>query len=113
VIYGDGEQSRDFTFVHNAVHANLLAARCPTPLGGRPINVACGQRVTVNELAVLMARLYERPDLTPVHEGDRAGDVKHSLADMGLARELLGYRPIVDFAAGLAPTVAWYRQTMK
>jgi nucleoside-diphosphate-sugar epimerase len=111
VIFGDGEQSRDFTYVDNAVHANLLAARCPRPLEGAVINVACGQRVTINGLATMMGRLLGRPDLEPIHKDERAGDVKHSLADLSAARELLGYEPIVEFNTGLEPTVAWYRQT--
>jgi nucleoside-diphosphate-sugar epimerase len=112
VIYGDGEQSRDFTFVANAVHANLLAARSATPLHGEVINVACGQRVTVNELAALVLELYQRSDLPVVHEPQRAGDVKHSVADLTRAKALLGYEPVVDFAAGLAPTLAWYQSVL-
>src|SRR5687768_12825454 len=82
VIYGDGEQSRDFTFVANAVHANLLAARSAQPLRGAVTNVAVGRRVSVNELATSMAKILGRPDLMPVFEPPRAGDVKHSLADL-------------------------------
>lgn len=109
MIFGDGQQSRDFTFVDNAVHANLLAARRPERLDGEVINVACGERVTVNELATQMAQMLGRPDLTPVYAEERAGDVKHSLADLSLADAMLGYRPLVSFAAGLEPTVRWYR----
>jgi nucleoside-diphosphate-sugar epimerase len=112
VIFGNGDQSRDFTYVGNAVHANLLAAGCPEPIGGRVINVACGQRVTVNELAVLMARMLGKPHLGPVHQAERAGDVKHSQADLGVARRVLGYEPIVSFEQGLEPTVQWYQQVM-
>jgi nucleoside-diphosphate-sugar epimerase len=108
VIYGDGEQSRDFTFVHNAVQANLLAARCERAVGGRVVNVACGLRVTVNELAKQMATMIGRPELGPVYAPERAGDVKHSLADLSRAREVLGYEPIVGFEAGLRETVKWY-----
>ena len=111
-IFGDGEQSRDFTFVDNAVHANLLAARSTRRIGGEVINVACAQRVTVNQLAVLMAQLLGRPDLKATHQPERAGDVKDSLADLSLAQQALGYRPVVDFAAGLKPTVEWYRAVM-
>lgn len=107
-IYGDGEQSRDFTFVDNAVHANLLAARREKPLNGAVINVACGLRITVNELAERMAAMVGKPHLQPIHEAERAGDVKHSLADMTRAEHLLGYQPIVDFETGLKPTVEWY-----
>jgi nucleoside-diphosphate-sugar epimerase len=112
VIYGDGEQSRDFTFVHNAVHANLLAARSDRPLAGEVINIACGQRITVNQLAEMVTAILEQKDLKPVHKPERAGDVKHSLADLTRARQLIGYRPIVDFQPGLEQTLHWYRQTM-
>ena len=112
-IYGDGEQSRDFTYIDNVVHANLLAAGAERRLSGAVINVACGDRISVNELAQKMASLLGRPDLTPRHEPDRAGDVKHSLADLTLADSLLGYRPIVSFDAGLKETVAWYSETAK
>ncbi len=109
VIYGDGEQSRDFTFVDNAVHANLLAARAKGPLWGQVVNVACGQRVTVNELARLMGQTMGQPHLKAVYQTERPGDVKHSLADLSLAESVLGYRPIVDFAAGLEVTVKWFQ----
>lgn len=112
MIHGDGEQSRDFTFVDNAVHANLLAAGQPKPLGGQVLNVACGQRVTVNELAQQMAEALGRPDLAAEHGPERAGDVKHSLADLGATAAALDYQPIVPFDAGLVPTIAWYRQSL-
>ena len=109
-IYGDGEQSRDFTFVDNAVHANLLAARREQPIKGAVMNIACGDRVSVNQLATDMAALLQRPDLVPIYHPDRAGDVKHSQADLSVAKQLIGYTPIVPFAAGLAATVKWYQQ---
>jgi nucleoside-diphosphate-sugar epimerase len=111
-IYGDGEQSRDFTYVDNVVHANLLAARRKQRLEGVAINIACGSRITISELARRMARWLGRDDLTPIHAPERAGDVKHSLADLRRAKEILGYEPIVDFAAGLAATMQWYRGAM-
>jgi nucleoside-diphosphate-sugar epimerase len=109
VIYGDGEQSRDFTFVRNAVHANLLAARHPTPLEGIVLNVGCGHQISVNQLAEVMAKALGRPDLKPVHEAERAGDIKHSFADLTRSRGTLKYSPIVDFEPGLAETVEWYK----
>lgn len=109
VIFGDGEQTRDFAFVDNAVHANLLAARAARRINGEVMNIACGRRVTINELARQMASLLGRPDLAAVHQPERAGDVKHSLADLKLARELIGYEPVVDLEKGLAATVEWYR----
>lgn len=107
IIFGDGEQSRDFTYVHNVVHANLLAARSQKPIGGEVINVACGQRITVNELANMMIDIVGKK-LTPEYQPERAGDVKHSLADLTKARQILGYEPIVAFRPGLEETVKWY-----
>jgi nucleoside-diphosphate-sugar epimerase len=113
VIYGDGLQSRDFTHVTNVVHANLLAARRAQPLSGEVINVGCGARISVNQLAVEMARMLGRPDLAPIHEAERVGDIKHSFADLARSRELLAYEPIVTFEPGLQNSVAWYVQTMR
>ena len=108
-IHGDGLQSRDFTFVENAFHANLLAARCSNRLGGAAMNVACGQSITVNQLLASMARLFGRT-ASPRYVATRSGDVKHSLADLTLARRLIGYESIVPFELGLAATCTWYRQ---
>jgi UDP-glucose 4-epimerase len=112
LIFGDGEQSRDFTFVDNAVHANLLAARCPNPIGGEVLNVACAARITVNELATMMAAMMGHADLAPRHEPERAGDVKHSLADLARVTATLGYQPIVSFEDGLKATVQWYQSVL-
>jgi len=111
-IFGDGEQSRDFTFVDNAVHANLLAARCEQKIGGEVMNVACGERVTVNQLAATMAELFGCPERTPCYQDERAGDVKHSLADLSRTQATLGYTPLVGFADGLGPTCRCYSETM-
>ena len=108
-IFGDGEQSRDFTYVDNVVHANLLAARCDKRLDAAAINIACGARITVTELAVQMTKGMNRPDLTPVYAEDRPGDVRHSVADLGAAKKLLGYSPIVAFSPGLSATLQWYK----
>jgi len=111
-IFGDGTQSRDFTHVDNAVHANLLAARSPRPLAGEVINIACGQRVTVTELAQQAAAALGRPELMPVYAAERTGDVKHSVADLTRAKEILSYQPIVPFSEGLRQTLDWYRQAV-
>ena len=111
-IFGDGLQSRDFTLVDNAVHANLLAARSAKPIGGEVINIACGRSINLNQLASMMAGLLGRPDLKAIYAPERAGDVKHSLADLTRAETMLGYEPIVDFESGLKPTVAWYRSAL-
>jgi nucleoside-diphosphate-sugar epimerase len=109
-IFGDGEQSRDFTYVANAVHANLLAAVRSERLGGEVLNVGCARAITVNELACAMANALGHPELgDPLYEPTRAGDVKHSLADLSLTRATLGYEPVMSFEDGLRKTMEWYR----
>jgi len=112
VIYGDGEQSRDFTYIDNVVHANLLAARRAKPIAGEVINVGCGGQISVKELAQKIARMLGRPDLKPDYQPERAGDIKHSFADLARARSLLAYEPVAPFDAGLEKTLAWYRSVM-
>lgn len=110
-IYGDGEQSRDFTFIENVVHGNLLAASAPADkVAGKVFNVATGTRITLNETYRLLQKLigYES---APKYEGERTGDVKHSLADISAAKAALGYEPQVSFEEGLKRTVAWYSET--
>lgn len=107
-IHGDGEQSRDFTYIDNVVSANMLAATAQDP-GGRTMNVACGERATLNELYALI-REEIGSDIEPIHGPPRPGDVKHSLADIDLADRVLGYRPLVDFREGLQATVRWYKE---
>jgi len=111
-IFGDGEQSRDFTFVHNAVQANLLAAKRDKPIEGEVLNVGTGGRISVNQLAEKMAMAMGRPELRPIYESERAGDIKHSFADLKRTRAVLGYEPIVGFATGLEETMAWYRTVL-
>jgi nucleoside-diphosphate-sugar epimerase len=109
-IFGDGRQTRDFTYVDNVVHANLLAARRAKPLGGQVINVAMGRQVSVNELHEQMAELHGLADAQAIYQPPRRGDVLHSLADISRARRELDYKPLVDFREGLQQTVDWYRQ---
>ena len=111
-IHGDGEQSRDFTFVHNAVHANLCAARCSHPLQGGVFNTACAHRISVNALFEKMAVLLGKEGICPNYVDPRAGDVRMSLADISKGREVIGYEPLVGFDQGLAVTVEWYRQVL-
>ncbi len=106
VVYGDGAQSRDFCFIDNVVSANLLAADAPGA-PGRVFNVACGQAISLNEVLTLIEAIIERP-IERRHEPARAGDVKHSLADIAAARSVLGYDPSVTFAEGLRRTVRWF-----
>ena len=113
-IFGDGETTRDFCFVANVVQANLLAATAVDPAAARQVyNVAAGGRMSLNELYRVMSDLtHERhPEVRvppPVHLDFRAGDVRHSQADIGKARRLLGYEPTYDTRAGLAESFAWY-----
>lgn len=104
--------SRDFTYVANAVHANLLAMRSKKPINGEVINVACGIKITIEQLARTIAELLGREDLEPIMGPARAGDVKESLAGLDKAKAVLGYEPIVDFDSGLAQTLDWYKQQL-
>jgi UDP-N-acetylglucosamine/UDP-N-acetyl-alpha-D-glucosaminouronate 4-epimerase len=106
-IYGDGEQTRDFTYVANVVDGVLRACHA-AGVGGRTINVATGGRISLNELLRTLCELTGT-DVRAHHEEARAGDVKHSQADIGLARALLGYAPTVELREGLGRTLGWYR----
>ncbi|MBN2431683.1 MAG: SDR family oxidoreductase [Acidobacteria bacterium] len=108
IVYGDGNQSRDFTFVDNVVRANLLAVRAPVEATGRVFNIACGERLDLNALVAALNRILGK-DLPPRFQDFRPGDVMHSLADITLAGQLLGYSPIIPLEKGLAITVDWYR----
>jgi UDP-glucose 4-epimerase len=108
VIYGDGRQSRDFTYVENVVHGNLRALQAKG-LCGQVVNVATGHRVTLKQLLSAMAGEIGVPARAN-HLPARAGDVRHSLADIARAKKLLGYRPVVDFETGLRATIDWYRE---
>ncbi len=110
VIYGDGEHSRDFTFVENVVEANLRAAESTQAIG-QIINVANGQRTTLNELLNVLKSVTGRTEVQPDYREARAGDVRHSLADITLARELLGYEPRVGLKEGLQLTIDWWKQS--
>lgn len=107
-IFGDGEQSRDFTFVDNVVSANILG--CQANLGGaRVYNVACGDRYTLNHLYARLKKLIGS-GVEPNYGPPRTGDVKHSMAAVGRAEKELGYKTIVDFEEGLDRTVRWYKE---
>lgn len=108
-IFGDGEQSRDFTYIDNVVHANLLAADAPAErAAGQMMNVATGTRSTLNETFRIL-REFTGYRGEPKYDAPRSGDIVDSLADIQLAGQLLGYSPIVDFREGLRRTVDWYR----
>jgi UDP-glucose 4-epimerase len=107
-IVGDGEQTRDFTYVSNIVDGVLRAVTAPEA-SGEVINVATARQISINELATTLGAVIGT-SLPPVHADERVGDVRHSLADISKARELLGYEPEVDLEEGLRRTVDWYRR---
>ena len=106
-VYGDGQQSRDFTYIDNVVEANLLAARAKET-HGEVVNVACGEAVTVNAIIDTINELLGK-NVRPVYAPVRPGDVKHSLADITAARKLIGFKPVVLFREGLEKSIDWYR----
>jgi nucleoside-diphosphate-sugar epimerase len=106
VIYGDGKQSRDFTYIDNVVHANLLALSAKH-LHGEVVNVACGSRISLNQLVKMLQQIFGS-NLSPIYEKPREGDVKNSLADITRAKQVLSYKPLVDIETGLRKTVQYF-----
>lgn len=111
VIYGDGEQTRDFTYIANVVHGNILAMEAEKTCG-QSVNIACGQAITVNEAVAAINRILGT-SVQPRYEAPRAGDVRHSCADVRLARDLLGFEPRVSFDEGLSRAIEYYRGMTK
>ncbi len=110
-IYGDGEQTRDLTFVENVVTATVTASTAPEVVG-EVMNIACGRQTSINDLAAMIDQIVGREG--PRHYAPpRPGDVRHSLADISRARQLLGYHPAVDLLEGLRRTIAWYREQQR
>jgi len=109
-VYGDGLQSRDFTYVDNVVEANLLAARAKHT-AGEVINIACGQAVTVNETIAIINELLDK-NIEPKYDFPRPGDVKHSLADISLAKKTIGFKPKIQFKQDLQKAINWYRDNL-
>jgi UDP-glucose 4-epimerase len=107
-IYGDGLQTRDFTFVEDVVDANILSLTSPRVEGGEVYNIAGGRTIAINELALMVTGMFDRADLQPVHVEPRKGDIRASYADISKAQLGLGYRPKFTLAHGLAETVAWF-----
>ncbi len=109
-IFGDGEQSRDFTFIENVVQGNLLASQAPAAkVAGKVMNLASGSRITLNETFKMLREMTGYKG-EPAYLAARPGDIRDSLAAIQLAEELLGYKPVVDFREGLRRTVEWYRK---
>ena len=106
VIYGDGEHSRDFTYIENIIDLNLRACTAPG-VAGQVFNGGCGKRIPLNELVSAICRAMDK-NVMPIYADERAGDVKHSLADVTKAEKLLGYKPLIGLEEGLLRTIAWY-----
>jgi nucleoside-diphosphate-sugar epimerase len=111
IIHGDGEQSRDFTYVANVVDANLKAAETPG-ISGELFNIGCGFRTTVNVLAEILSEIM-KADIKPSHDEERPGDINHSFADISLAGKVLQYSPRIQLEEGLARTVEWFQAQTK
>lgn len=109
LIYGDGEQTRDFTFVENVVQANIKALFSPPEANGKIFNIACGERTSINQLYRLLAE-SAGSDVAPEYKPIRAGDVKDSIADINKAKTLLGYTPEVNFRKGIDAVWNWYKE---
>jgi len=110
VIYGDGEQSRDFTYIQNVVDANVKAAESTKGVG-QVVNIANGERISLNQLLDELKSLTGKPDVVADYQKPRAGDVKHSLADITRARQLLGFEPRVGLRPGLELTIDWWKNS--
>ncbi|MCC6327206.1 MAG: SDR family oxidoreductase [Acidobacteria bacterium] len=108
IIYGDGEQTRDFTYIANVVQANLAASQASRGMG-EVINAANGERISLNQLLSVLMKIAGRPDADPKYLEARAGDVKHSQADNSLAVDYLGYKKLVDLEEGLVRTIDWWK----
>ena len=108
VIYGDGAQSRDFTYIENVVQANLLALDA-AGASGEAFNIACGESVTLKEVLECLGELSNQV-VAPEYQAPRAGDIKHSLADISKAERMLGYQPVIPFREGLKRTLDFFRQ---
>lgn len=111
VVFGDGEQTRDFTFVDNAVHANLLACEAPN-VAGKVFNVGCGDRISLNQVLAALGKVTGKP-LQAQYDPPREGDIRDSQADISEARRYLGYEPQVGFQEGLELTFGWYRESQQ
>jgi nucleoside-diphosphate-sugar epimerase len=107
IIYGDGEQSRDFTFIANVVEANILAATKEN-VGGIAVNCACHGQITLNELVQKINDILHK-NIKPIYQKERLGDIKHSYANIQLAQEKIGFQPLISFAEGLKKTIEWYK----
>ena len=112
VVFGDGEQTRDFCYIDNVCSANWLAAHAPGEnCDGKPMNIACHAAVSLNQILAKLRSLMKK-DIEPIYEPVRAGDIKHSLADISRAKNVIGYQPLIYFDAGLERAIDWYTENL-
>ncbi|MCD4825473.1 MAG: SDR family oxidoreductase [Phycisphaerae bacterium] len=112
IVFGDGEQSRDFCFIENTCHANWLAANAPAEnCDGKPMNIACNRATSLNQILDKLKELLN-VDIQAEYQPTRPGDVKHSLADISRAKEMIGYEPLVYFDKGLEKAIDWYKENL-
>jgi len=111
VIYGDGRQSRDFTYIENVIEANLRACLAGKEAAGEVYNIACGGRVYLIDLYYLLCRMLDK-DIEPLYGPDRPGDIRHSFADISKAKRYLGYNPQWSFEEGMEEALIWYRNSL-
>lgn len=107
VIYGDGKQSRDFTYVDNVIEANILACTTTADVAGKVFNIACGKSIDLNELVDVINKALGK-NIKPIYDADRKGDIKHSLASAQKAYEIMGFEPVCSVESGLEKTIEWY-----
>jgi nucleoside-diphosphate-sugar epimerase len=111
-VFGDGEQTRDFCYIENVCYANWLAANAKAEkCDGRPMNIACNAAVSLNQILKKLSQLLNK-NVIPIYKPVRAGDVKHSLADISLAEKKIGYKPLVYFDEGLEKAINWYAENL-
>ena len=110
-INGDGQQSRDFTYIDNVIEANLKACLAPKEADGQAFNIAYGGREYLNDIYHGLTKALG-VDIEPIYGPDRAGDIKHSNADISKARRLLGYDPEWDFERGISAAIEWYKENL-
>ena len=110
IVFGDGEQSRDFCYIDNVVSANVLSMQA-RKINGETVNIACGERITLNRIIALINQ-HLGTDIKPEYQDPRPGDVRHSLADVTAAGRVIGYEPLVMFDEGLELSIDWYRRNL-
>lgn len=111
-INGDGEQSRDFTYIENVIQANLKAALSSSDSAGKAFNIACGDQITLNKLYEVISKELGVDEIKPIYQEPRAGDIRHSNADINNAQNMLDYQPEYSFSEGIKEAIEWYKKNL-